>query len=400
VIKVELLVVQPTPFCNIDCRYCYLPDRNRKAVVARETLVNLFSQLFASGWVRDCLSVVWHAGEPMVLPISFYRDAFRMIDRLTPADLTVTHSFQTNGTLIDEAWCAFFAEEQLGIGVSIDGPKHFHDRSRLTRSGGGTFDKTIAGIRLLRRNRIPFHVISVLSTASMAAAREMFDFYVDEGIEEVCFNVEESEGDHVSRSFAEIGAEAAYYQFLSEFWRLSTDAPGKLTFIREIEHALEQVIRPKDAPFGNQLVEPFAITSMDWAGNISTFSPELLGLKSPDYGDFLLGNINRGALVDMPKRPNFTRMLQDIGAGVKMCRERCEYFTVCGGGEPVNKLAENGTFASTETTYCRLTKMRGTDVVLDAIERAQQNEANWSGAGGPCVKLSAQATHRSAGACG
>jgi uncharacterized protein len=42
---------------------------------------------------------------------------------------------------------------------------------------------------------------------------------------------------------------------------------------------------------------------------------------------------------------------------------------VCGGGEPVNKLAENGSFASTETVYCRLTKMRATDLVLDALDR-------------------------------
>jgi uncharacterized protein len=130
----------------------------------------------------------------------------------------------------------------------------------------------------------------------------------------------------------------------------------------------------------------------------------LLGLKGPDYGDFLLGNINCDALIDAPRRPNFARMLHDISAGVNMCRERCEYFSVCGGGEPVNKLAENGTFASTETTYCRLTKMRATDVVLDAIERAQRSaaqrsEANWSGAGDPRAKLSAQATHRSAGIC-
>ena len=287
--RIELLVVQPTPFCNIDCRYCYLPERNSKAVVARETLANLFSQVFASGWLGDGLSVVWHAGEPMVLPIAFYRDAFRLIDRLKPAGLPLAHSFQTNGTLIDEAWCAFFADERVNVGVSIDGPRQFHDRNRLTRAGRGTFDKTIAGIRLLRRHEVPFHVISVLSTESMAAPGEMFDFYVAEGIERVCFNVEESEGDHVSRSFAEIGVEAAYYRFLSEFWRLSAAAPGKITFIREIEHAVQQVIRPADAPFANQLVEPFAIISMDWAGNISTFSPELLGLKNPAYEDFLLG---------------------------------------------------------------------------------------------------------------
>ncbi len=366
---IELLVVQPTPFCNIDCRYCYLPDRNSKAVVAPQTLHNLFSQVFASGWVKGGLSVVWHAGEPMVLPIAFYRDAFAMIEGLRPHDLEVVHSFQTNGTLIDDPWCAFFAEARVNLGVSIDGPKYLHDRNRVTRSGRGTFERTIAGIRLLRRHGVPFHVISVLSSASLTAPEAMFDFYVEEGIERVCFNVEESEGDHVSESFGDGGAEAAYYRFLSEFWRLSAASPGKITFLREIEHALQQVIRPNEAPFHNQLVEPFAITSMDWAGNISTFSPELLGLKNPAYDDFVLGNVNRDVLVDLPRRPAFARMLADIDAGVAMCREQCEYFSVCGGGEPVNKLAENGSFASTETTYCRLTRMRATDLVLDALER-------------------------------
>jgi len=377
--KIELLVIQPTPFCNIDCRYCYLPNRNAKAVVAPATLANLFTQVFASGWLEDSLSVVWHAGEPMVVPIGFYRDAFQLIDRAKPRELTVTHSFQTNGTLIDDAWCEFFAEAHVNLGVSIDGPKLFHDRNRRTRSGHGTFDKTIAGIRRLRRHNVTFHVISVLSAVSMAAPREMFDFYVEEGIERVCFNVEESEGDHVSQSFADSDVEGAYYRFLGEFWRLSSAMPGKIKFIREVEHALQQVIRPKDAPFSNQLVEPFAITSMDWAGNISTFSPELLGLKNAQYGDFLLGNINHDALVEMPQRGNLARMLKDIQAGVAMCRERCEYFSVCGGGEPVNKLAENGSFVSTETTYCRVTKMRATDLVLDALERVQQSPSGRTG---------------------
>ena len=188
--RIELLVIQPTPFCNLDCRYCYLPDRSSKAVVAPQTLSNLFSQVFASGWLGDCLSVVWHAGEPLVLPVAFYRNALRIIDGLKPAEVLVTHSFQTNGTLIDEAWCDFFIEEQVNVGVSIDGPKHLNDNNRLTRSGRGTFDRTIAGIQLLRRREVPFHVISVLSLDSMLAAREMFDFYVEEGIEQVCFNVE------------------------------------------------------------------------------------------------------------------------------------------------------------------------------------------------------------------
>jgi uncharacterized protein len=208
-----------------------------------------------------------------------------------------------------------------------------------------------------------------LTPQSMAAAREMFDFYIAEGIEQVCFNVEESEGNHVSESFREADIEALYYRFLGEFWRLSSAAPGKIKFVREIETALRQVIRPREAPFYNQLVEPFAIISMDWAGNVATFSPELLGLKNPVYDDFVLGNINRNALVDLADSPILARMLADIKAGVTMCQEQCEYFSVCGGGEPVNKLAENGAFASTETSYCRITKMRATDLILDALDR-------------------------------
>jgi len=366
--RIQLLVVQPTPFCNIDCRYCYLPDRANKAVVAEQTLANLFSQVFASGWAEEGLSIVWHAGEPLVLPIAFYRRAFAMVDGLKPAGLPVKHSFQTNGTLLDDGWCEFIAEADIAVGVSIDGPRRLHDRNRVTRSGRGTFDKAVAGVRRLKRHGVPFHVISVLTQESLAAPREMFDFYLAEGIEHVCFNVEESEGEHRSASFAAAGIEDAYYDFLSEFWRLSAAHPGRIGFIREIDDAQRNIFRPRDAAFFNQLATPFAITSMDWTGNIATFSPELLGLKSALYDDFVLGNINRDRLVDLADGPLLKRMKHDIDAGVALCRGNCEYFSVCGGGEPVNKLFENGSFATAETTYCRMTKMRATDLVLDRLE--------------------------------
>ncbi|HUI35736.1 MAG TPA: cyclophane-forming radical SAM/SPASM peptide maturase GrrM/OscB [Stellaceae bacterium] len=367
--RIQLLVVQPTPFCNIDCRYCYLPDRTNKAVVSEDTLRNLFSQVFDSGWADNGLSVVWHAGEPMVLPIAFYRRAFALIDELKPTELSLSQSFQTNGTLIDDAWADFIAEAKINLGVSIDGPRRFHDLNRVNRAGRGTFDKAVAGVRLLRRRGIPFHVISVLTAESLASPREMFDFYLDEGIEHVCFNVEESEGDHRSQSFAKAGIEDSYYRFLSEFWRLSAAHPDKIKFIREIDEAQRNVLRPRESKFSNQLATPFAVTSMDWSGNVATFSPELLGLKNALYDDFILGNVNHDRLTELVDRPLLARMSADIDAGVAMCRERCEYFSVCGGGEPVNKLAENGSFASGETTYCRMTKMRATDLILDRLER-------------------------------
>src|SRR5215472_4744747 len=134
---IQLVVVQPTPFCNIDCRYCYLADRSNRAILAEATIANLFSQIFASGWIQDGFNVVWHAGEPMVLPIDYYRRAFRLIDSLKPPNIELTHAFQTNGKLIDDAWCGFFTEAKVNVGVSIDGPKRLHDINRRNRAGQG-----------------------------------------------------------------------------------------------------------------------------------------------------------------------------------------------------------------------------------------------------------------------
>jgi uncharacterized protein len=364
----DTVVVQPTPFCNINCSYCYLPDRNVKTVIEQGTIETLFSKIFASGWTSGGLTVIWHAGEPLVVPVAFYETAFRAIEALRPATLQLRHSIQTNGMLITREWCELFKKWDVGIGVSIDGPKALHDAHRVTRTGQGTFDKTIAGIRLLRQENVPFHVISVLSKDGMRLPQEMLDFYLSEGIEDVCFNVEESEGAHVSELFAGGGAQMSFKHFLSEFWRLSR-VGGQVRFVREVDGMLPRVFRPADSAMMNSQVEPFGMMNVDCHGDVSSFSPELLGLKNSDYSDFIVGNIHTSSLEDMLASAPMQAMRRDIAAGVEACRNGCEYFSVCGGGAPVNKLAENGSFASTRTSFCSLTQMVPIDLILDAFDQ-------------------------------
>jgi uncharacterized protein len=365
---VDIVVVQPTPFCNINCTYCYLPQRSVTTVMEQSTIANLFKKIFASGWTRDGLTVIWHAGEPLVVPISFYEDAFEAIEALRPASLKLRHSIQTNGMLITPAWCDLFKKWGVGIGVSIDGPKHLHDAHRVTRTGRGTFDKTIAGLRVLQKEGVPFHVITVLSQEGIKAPQEMLDFYLSEGIDDICFNVEESEGDHVSGLFATTDARGVFKRFLSEFWQLSRRS-GQIRLIREIDGMLPRVFRPDQSAMRNSQVEPFGMLNVDCLGNASSFSPELLGLKNSAYNDFIVGNINTDSLEDMRCSQSMIAMSRDIAAGVQACQNDCEYFSVCGGGAPVNKLAENGTFRSTRTEFCGLTQMVPIDLILDAFAR-------------------------------
>ena len=112
-----------------------------------ETINRIFSDLFSSGWVGPELMIAWHVGEPLVLPIQYYSNAFRAIELLTPGHTRVQHTIQTNGTLIDDEWCAFFKTHNVNLGVSVDGPEHVHNANRVTRSGKDTFAQTIGGIR-------------------------------------------------------------------------------------------------------------------------------------------------------------------------------------------------------------------------------------------------------------
>jgi uncharacterized protein len=365
----ELLVVQPTPFCNLDCSYCYLPDRNDRRRMSLATLDTALNWVADSGLVREPFTLLWHAGEPLVVPVEWYEAAAELL-RDRGAGWQVTHSFQTNATLISEEWCRYFLRHGVEVGVSVDGPAFLHDRHRRTRGGAGTLDRVLRGIDTLREFGVPFKAITVLTAESLDYPDELFDFYREHGIGAVGFNPEEVEGPHATSSLQREGMEARFRRFLARFIELALGADPPLE-VREFELSASALLHaPRmGMPRRSQENRPFAIVNVDWAGNFSTYSPELLGLRSPRYGEFALGHVATDPLASVLASPRFRRMEADVAAGVRTCRESCRYFPFCGGGPPGNKHFENGTFASTETLFCRLHMKACLDVAADRLER-------------------------------
>jgi uncharacterized protein len=365
----DLLVLQPTPFCNIDCTYCYLPDRASKRQMSAELLDLVFARVFASGLVERPFTVVWHAGEPLVLPAAYYEQALALLARHNSAGVEVHQSFQTNGTLIDEQWCAFIKAHPVRVGVSIDGPAFLHDRCRRTRRGDGTHERVLRGMRLLREHGIGFHVITVLTRPSLDYPDELYEFYREQGIDYVGFNVEEVEGPNTQSSLQTHDARAELTRFLGRFYDLASSGDWKLR-VREFDGALAALALADggELPAGHETT-PLAILSVDCEGNFTTFSPELLGLKSDRFGDFALGRVQTDSFPSVLGTARFQAMRAEIDAGVQRCRQTCAYFPFCGGGAPVNKYFENGSFDSTETLFCRLSKQAVLDVVLAKLER-------------------------------
>ncbi len=129
-------------------------------------------------------------------------------------------------------------------------------------------------MRLLKQEGIPFHTISVLSQDGLERAEEFHAFFLKEGIKDVCFNVEESEGQHVSElmNLSRERVREKFHAFLQEFWTISRQNPG-ISFIREIDGLIPRIFRSEDSPVGNDQVEPLAMVNIDCNGNVSSFSP-------------------------------------------------------------------------------------------------------------------------------
>ena len=367
----ELLILQPTPFCNINCSYCYLPNRQSTRRMSLETVDRVFEWTFASGLAREPFTLLWHAGEPLVMPVAFYEAAWQCFETHNRAGLPVGQSMQTNATLIDESWCNYFRKHDVNLGVSVDGPAQLHDSRRRTRQGLGTHERVLAGMRLLREREIPFFVITVLTAEALDCADQLFEFYLDQQVAQVCFNVEEIEGPNTSSSLEGMGTPDRFRRFFERFLDLAESVSPPLE-VREYSTALEALLGCRYGP-GSRTQEnkPWAIVNVDCDGNFSTYSPELLGLSSPRHGSFALGNVFDDTLDGVIASPRFQLLESDIAQGVEQCRSRCRYFAFCGGGAPANKYFENGTFDSTETLFCRLHKQACLDVTLDRLERQQ-----------------------------
>ena len=380
---IELVGIQPTLFCNLNCSYCFLSadDRKSKKRMSLELVEQISERLFSSGLVQGTFTISWAASEPLSVSREFYEKAFVAIEKYNATKTKIIHAFTTNATLITEEWCDFFCKHEIYLAVSVDGPAFLHDRCRRTWDNKGTHQRAVEGIRLLKKYNFPFACITVLSNESLDYPDEIYDFFSSEGIGGTAFNFDEADGvnPHSSMNHPEIASRfenflSRFYDIVnqdnSNFWVREFDKEKAIfspAEMNKFEHSRQGYIPPN-----NQCIIPFALLNIDYDGNFSTFTPELLGAKHHHYQNFYFGRIQDGPIQDVVYTDKFREIWRDIAAGVRACEKKCPQYGFCGGGSPSNKYIENGTFNSTETLHCRLhTKIRS-KVVQQKVLGTQQ----------------------------
>jgi len=340
---VEGIIVQPTTACNLDCSYCYLPYRNKRhtmSVGVAEALAKQISQLQLATMPAH---IIWHGGEP--LTVGRERLAALMEPFRTLVDQgRVAHSLQTNATLINEDWCQFFADWNVHVGVSIDGPPMLN-RNRLTRGGASTDEVVLRGLNALRRYGLPIHAIAVVTDPSAETARLLYRFARDNNFSSLGVNLAETEG-HYKAPLVCPATASEFWLALLEVWRADPAVR-----VREIARVIGWVAAGRVHRSGHAL-NP----TVDYQGNVVLLSPEFQNQEAGQYGSFVVGNVLQDALNEIIESAGAVRYVSDYLSGIRRCKAICSYFSFCGGGEASNKFFETGSINTTETVYCRNAK--------------------------------------------
>ena len=169
--------------CNLDCHYCYYLDKavqygGRQAVMDDQLLELCIKQYIRANEV-DTVQFCWHGGEPLLLGLDFYRRAMELQRRYADGK-RIENTLQTNGTLVDEAWCDLFAANNFLVGLSLDGPGDIHDAFRLTRGGKPTFERVMRTVGMFGRSGVEFNTLSVVNRCCEGRGGEIYRFFRDE----------------------------------------------------------------------------------------------------------------------------------------------------------------------------------------------------------------------------
>jgi uncharacterized protein len=359
---IRQLVIQGTPYCNLDCGYCYLPDRSSRARLPIATTRRFAQVLSASGLLTEEIEVRWHAGEPLTLDPGFYDDAATEFSAALGTGTSIKNSVQTNGVFLNDSWMKLFKKWDFRVGVSIDGPAHIHDRWRKTRKGNGTHAAVARRLGLFAEHGVEFDVISVITPITLDYAEDYLTYMSALAPRSLGINVEESEGPHTSSATAD-GSFLSRFQVFAD--RLAAWSAGTGIPVRELR-SVDQVVHNRAAETRNTQNTPGAIMTLAVDGTLFTFSPELAGQSDPRLKSLPIGNVFDADILTKIADCGSGQIAESIREGVNRCRSECEYFMFCGGGAPSNKLYENGSFASTATLQCQATVMAFAEAYLTA----------------------------------
>ena len=337
--------------CNLACKYCYYLEKNNlyqntPRHLMSDEMLEQFTREYIEAQTMPQVLFTWHGGEPLMRSIDFYKKALALQKKYAHGK-QIDNVIQTNGTLLTDEWCEFFAKNHWLVGISIDGPQEYHDHYRVTPAGKPSWEKVMQGIQLLKKHRVEWNAMAVVNAYNAEHPLEFYHFFRDNGCQ--------------------------YLQFTPIVERLTEHEDGRtlasLADDREIPLTDASVTPQQWGNFlctifddwvrhdvGKMFVEIFDCTLANWMGvlpGICAYSKECghAGVMEHNgdvyscdhfvFPEYKLGNIRDQSLIDMlygEKQQAFSRLKHT--SLPRQCKE-CDMEFACHGECPKNRFEKD-----------------------------------------------------------
>ena len=337
--------------CNLACKYCYYLEKNKLYPTAQRHLMSdemleQFTREYIEAQTMNQVLFTWHGGEPLLRSIDFYRKALSLQQKYA-GGRCIDNVIQTNGTLLTDEWCEFFAQNHWLVGISIDGPQPDHDHYRLTAAGKTSWKKVMQGIKLLKKHGVEWNAMAVVNTYNANHQLEFYRFFKENGCQFLQFTpiVERLTRHEDGRTLASLADKNEIP--LSE----ASVAPEQWGYF--LCAIFDEWVR-KDV--GKIFVEIFDCTLANWMGispGICAYSKECghAGVMEHNgdvyscdhfvFPEYKLGNIRDHSLIDMlygEQQQEFSRLKHS--SLPRQCKE-CDMEFACHGECPKNRFMKD-----------------------------------------------------------
>lgn len=224
---ISVLIKPASGLCNLRCQYCFYADVTSLREVAsygrmkQETTEKMITQLFIDLEAGDTLTLAFQGGEPTLAGLPYFRKVKELVEEQRQVKkVQVNYAIQTNGTVINEAWCQFLKENNFLVGLSIDGHPMYHDLHRLDTKGRGTFHRVIETKHLFDQYEIEYNVLCVLTNQLAKEPKKIYQFMQKENIDYIQFIPCLDELNAEKRSSYALTPErfASFYRQLLRLW--------------------------------------------------------------------------------------------------------------------------------------------------------------------------------------
>ena len=170
------------PRCNLNCHYCYYLEKvdlypGKESIRMPGNILEEYIIQHITASTEPVINFSWHGGEPILAGLDYFKKVVELQRKHQPSGKRIVNGIQTNGTLLDDEWCRFFTQQGFIVGISIDGPKKFHDRYRLTRDGKSSFEQTINGYKLLQQHGVLCEILCVVNAHNVHHPLEVYRFF-------------------------------------------------------------------------------------------------------------------------------------------------------------------------------------------------------------------------------